>query len=201
MTQEKVFGASYSGSDIDVWAVVSPDGLETDNRRSANAIKLAELQTISYSIYRDKQEVRGLGNPGHLGVTRGMETIAGTMIFTVFDDAVLSRLMRDRYGEGQRSLRIDQLPPLDLFIYLANETGQASKMSIFGVEFMNEGQVMSAQDLITENSVNYIAKYISRLRPIGAQVEDNMATYRNSNILTSYDEARAEIAELKKYIL
>lgn len=201
MSTEKVFGASYSGSDITVWAVVSSDSLTTMPSENTNAVQLAELQTISYSIYRDKQEVRGLGNASHLGVTRGMETIAGTMIFTVFDDAVLSQLMRSHYGEGQRSLRIDQLPPLDLFVYLENETGQASKMSIFGVEFMNEGQVMSAQDLITENSVNYIAKHISRLRPIGSQIDDAFVTLRKSTVLNSYQEAQDEIAELKKYIL
>ena len=62
--------------------------------------------------------------------------------------------------------RIDELPPLDIFVDFQNEYGDASRIAIYGVEFINEGQVMSVQDLVTENSVTFVARDISPMRRV-----------------------------------
>jgi hypothetical protein len=159
--------------------------------------KLAELQTISYSIYRDKEHVKALGQVTPKGFTRGYVTIAGTMIFTVFHEAVLAELFKNSFIDDYfNGTRIDQLPPLDLFLTFTNEQGDISKLGIFGVEFMNEGQVMSIQDLITENSVNYVARHITRLEGVNspyATDDDMFAT-----AASSYKRLALASGEIKK---
>jgi hypothetical protein len=187
---------SYSGSDISIYASVSANikignffqqmkessGGESATENSSetiqvedspllkkisiskipsNIIHIGEVQTISYSVYRGKEMVKSLGQATPRGYTRGFVTIAGTIIFTVFDEAVLSQFM----NEAQIT-RVDQLPPLDLYVIYANEFGGVSKMSLYNVEFLNEGQVSSIQDLVTENSVNYVARHITKMKNV-----------------------------------
>ena len=45
-------------------------------------------------------------------------------------------------------------------------------MSLFGVEFLNEGQVMSVQDLYTETSITYVAKEKTRLKDVNSIYPD-----------------------------
>lgn len=172
--------------------------------------KLMELQTFSYSIYRDTEPVKVLGQDTVRGFTRGYTTIAGTMIFTVIHEAVLANLFTHIYqGRSFSGHRIDQLPPIDIFVVFANEYGNMAKMSLFGVQFMNEGQVHSVQDLITENSVNYQARHFSRMKKITSIVPSSdddldsstIASVNNTIALVqdSYAQAYKEITTLKKY--
>lgn len=226
--KELLHHMSYSGSDINVYVMVSPESLFSKQKELANSgdllindpaflggipdpfleelrsevkgqiaseikadnfnellkfnssfIKLAELQTISYSIYREKEQVKALGQATPKGFTRGYVTIAGTMIFTMFYEAVMAQLFRESFIDDLfNGTRIDQLPPLDLFITFTNEQGYLSKMGIFGAEFMNEGQVMSIQDLITENSVNYVARHITRVEAVNSPNKINQELYQ-----------------------
>jgi hypothetical protein len=41
-----------------------------------------------------------------------------------------------------------------------NEYGAVSRLVLYGVELVNEGQTMSIDDLITENVVNFVARHI-----------------------------------------
>lgn len=167
---------SYSGTDIRALvAMPAADGQEPIYKTLAN------LQTISYSIFREKMPVRALGNVGEKGRTRGPRTIAGSMVFTVFDRHVLFDFMRKTPGDRAVSastplqtadmsyVMVDQLPPFDVVIQFANEYGFISEMAIFGIEISAEGQVMSIEDLITENTVQYTASHISIMRPGGYQ--------------------------------
>jgi hypothetical protein len=91
------------------------------------------------------------------------------MIFTVFNKEVLSAMLvqnyqldaadKDNYGVWAAVL-IDQIPPFDITISFVNEYGAISKLVLFGVELVNEGQTMSIDDLITENVVNFVARHI-----------------------------------------
>ena len=158
---------SYAGADIK--AIVhffDPTAPEGSNAR----IKiLGDLQTLTISTHREKFPVRALGHVGPKGYTRGPRTIGGTLIFTVFDKTILSELLIqgnqledapiDNIGVLGAVL-IDQIPPFDITIMFANETGSMSKLVIFGVELVNEGQSMSIEDLITENVVTYVARHI-----------------------------------------
>lgn len=145
---------------------------------------LAELQTISWSIFREKSPVRTLGAVYPRAFVRGPRTIAGTMIFTLFDKSALYDILTlglNPYNTGTSSDRdyyhdstalIDQLPPLDMAIIGNNEYGQTSYMNLWGVEFMNDGGTFSIEDLFTETVVQYSARDIDLLRPsIGRETD------------------------------
>jgi hypothetical protein len=52
----------------------------------------------------------------------------------------------------------DEIPPFDISINFLNEYGQAAKMTIFGVEILNEGMGMSIDDITTEKACTFIAR-------------------------------------------
>lgn len=143
-------------------------------------VELGEIQTISYSVYRDKRGVNVLGRSAPKGFTRGFVTTAGTMIFTVLNERILHEIFSLSYNGSPNEvadlslMRVDQLPPIDIFITFSNEYGDKSRISIYGVEFMNEGQVMSVNDLITENSVNYVAQHLSPMRKVTSDRPDHL---------------------------
>lgn len=128
-------------------------------------VNLGSLQTLSIQSHREKYGVRALGHSYVKGYTRGPRTIAGSMIFTVFDEHSLLKLIR---AMGAResiwkdpeiaTLLPDQLPPLDVTIAFANEYGALSEMRIFGLEFVNDGMTMSIEDLLTEQIINFVAR-------------------------------------------
>lgn len=133
---------------------------------------LAEIQTLSVSTYREKYPVRSLGTTYPKGFTRGPRTIAGSMVFTVFDKNVLYELLAADPSEFDAdrlfsTAIIDQLPPFDITISFANELGQLSRMTIYGVEFVSEGQTMSIHDLFIENTAQYIARDIDPMTKDG----------------------------------
>jgi hypothetical protein len=138
---------------------------------------LGSLQTLAVQTHREKYGVRSLGKSYVKGYTRGPRTIAGSMIFTVFEEHPLTRLIKAMgasglYGESYLDTDIstlipDQLPPIDLTIIFANEYGKFSRMSIYGVEFMNDSQTYSIEDLMTEGVMNFVARDIDIMTSIG----------------------------------
>lgn len=150
---------------------------------------LAELQTLSISTFRDKNPVRTLGRSNVKGYVRGSRTIAGSMIFTVFDRNVLFSLLdydpSDFDADNKfRAAILDQLPPLDITIQFANEYGSLSRMTIYGVEFVSEGQTMSIEDLLLENVVQWVARDIDPMTPV---VDERGRPY--SETLSAYSQA------------
>jgi len=150
---------------------------------------LAELQTISISTYREKSPVKAFGRSNPQGWVRGQRTIAGSMIFTVFDRNVLFQLLdfdpSDFDGDNKfKAAILDQLPPLDITIQFANEYGSLSRMTIYGVEFVSEGQTMSIEDILLENVVQYIARDVDPMTPVFT--EDGRPY---SEVLTAYNQA------------
>lgn len=138
--------------------------------------ELAELQTLSISIYREKMPVRVLGSVYPRSYTRGSRTIGGSMIFTVFHHHVFQELIE---ASAYRSTGVgdwdrhrwtthiaDQLPPLDISVRFANEYGNLSWMALFGVEFINEGMVMSSEDILIEGTNTWVARDIDLIRNV-----------------------------------
>lgn len=146
---------------------------------------LAELQTISISTYREKTPVRACGNVGVKGYARGTRTVAGSMIFTIFDRNVLFELLEtssyDADDQFQSAIK-DQLPPMDLTISFANEYGALSRMSLYGVEFVSEGQTMSIEDIILEDVCQFVARDVDPMTPVvNAQGEPYNVILNNYN--------------------
>jgi hypothetical protein len=141
-----------------------------------------ELSTISYSTHREIVPVRGLGTINAKGFARGPRSIAGSLVFTVFDRHVLYDIQKDltqryinmlnenKYANVSRFAELkfitDEIPPFDIVISMMNERDPVgAKLRIYGVRVLNEGQVMSIDDLITENTMQYSAVGIDLMEP------------------------------------
>lgn len=148
---------SFSGCDM--VAVINIPGVE-------KTMVIGELQTISYSIHREVSPVRALGRINPKGFTRGPRTIAGSLIFTVFDNNIVNKIMQEmNRAEDKRMDHVvmDEMPPFDVVITMVNEYGQSSYMVIEEIVVVDEGQVMSIEDMITENTMSYMARDIKPL--------------------------------------
>lgn len=68
------------------------------------------------------------------------------------------------WAKERRASFIDEIPPFDITINFLNEYGQSAKMSILGVEILNEGMGMSVDDITTEKACTFIARNIIELQ-------------------------------------
>jgi hypothetical protein len=143
--------------------------------RTPSTKTLAELQTISWSIYRGKAPVRTLGSVYPRSYVRGGRTISGSMIFTVFYQHALHELLYNNFShystgtsdydkQQYTATLVDQLPPLDLSLVFANEYGAVSEMGIYGVDFYQEGSTHSIEDIFTENVIQYVARDLDPMK-------------------------------------
>ena len=167
---------------------------------------LAEIQTLSISTHREKFPVRSFGTIGPKGFCRGARSIAGSIIFTVFDRQVLSELLnRERKSDGDQfnfshfSLA-DQLPPFDITIVAANEYGQESRMALLGVELVNEGMTMSIQDIFTESVCQYVARDLEPLNTTIARTGFDSSGNVTRKFLHQSESGRALLQD-PKYML
>jgi len=164
---------------------------------------LAEVQTLSVSIHREKFPVRTLGSVYPRSYTRGPRTISGTMIFTVFHEHIFSEfLSNSRYrstgvGDWDRhrwsTMITDQLPPLDVSIRFTNEYGNISWMAILGIEFVNEGTTMSIEDLFMEGVLQYVARDIDLIRNVA-----NRQAFRNRGVQERLDGTQLLQSDLSR---
>lgn len=159
------------------------DSYLSDIKSMPTSKVLAELQTISWSIFREKSPVRTLGSVYPRAYVRGPRTIGGTMIFTVFHNHVLHEILDLNLGayntgtSDHDKFRYttnlpDQLPPLDISLIFANEYGAISHMGLWGVEFLQEGATFSVEDIFSENTVQYVARDIDPMREVDARKLD-----------------------------
>lgn len=160
---------TFTGADITcVVHVLGNGGITTP-------VVLANCQTLSYSIHRDKFPVRALGHTYARGYCRGGRTIGGSMVFTMFDREVLWEIIQtysmdvelneNEMEYSSYSPMLDQLPPFDITVTFQNEYGDVANMAIYGVEIVDEGAVLSVDDLLVEKTVSYIARDIDIVRP------------------------------------
>lgn len=159
--EESKFSETYNSfSGADIVTVFTPKG--------GTPVIFGTLQTITYSIYRPTTQVYVLGQAMPSGFVRGNRTIAGTLIFTVFDRHALYNAIKYGFSvEDPRCMNIkpDELPPFDVTINFMNEYGKSSYMTIRDIRIISEGQTMSIEDRITENTMQYIAADIDMMRP------------------------------------
>jgi hypothetical protein len=155
--------------------------------KMGNPIILDSLQTISYSTFRQKMPVNVLGQQRTVGYTDGYLTVAGSMIFTALDrnplidafvksqlgiaDSYLSVVEEadNRYNSYSNNqdmeLRPDSLPPFDILLVGMNEYGESADIRFYNCRIQEEGQTMSIEDKITENTYTYIAEDVRVMRP------------------------------------
>lgn len=162
---------SYSGCDMIATAqITSHSGLKD------KVYTLGSIQTISISTHQDKRPVRSLGNINAKEYTMGQRTIAGSLVFAVFDKHFADQMFKDSLEASEVGVSTillpDELPPFDITISYANEYGHASKMRLYGVRLVNEGQVMSVNDIYTENTYQFVA---TGLEPLSKEPLSNIS--------------------------
>ena len=122
------------------------------------------LQTISYSIHQEKMPVRVLGNMNAKDWVFGPRTIAGSLVFAVLNKHWLVDIYDQLYENVEMKgwhFITDEIPPFNITISFANEYGFDSRMAIYGVRLINEGQTMSVNDLYIENTYQFVANDIN----------------------------------------
>jgi hypothetical protein len=59
----------------------------------------------------------------------------------------------------------DEVPPFDITLSFANEYGAMARKEILGVEILNEGSGVSMDDILTEQTMTFVARGIGKLVP------------------------------------
>jgi hypothetical protein len=159
---------SYTGSDIRI--MIEVPNTQQGDARARYAKQLLECTTFTVSIHREKSPVRAAGYINPKAFARGKRTIAGTFIMTQFTVEVLLRflqttLMSDR-SKDTHFMKVDQLPPFNITILYSSENGFASFRRLLGVEFVTDGIVYSIQDMISEQTISYMAADLTPLIPL-----------------------------------
>jgi hypothetical protein len=182
---------SFSGTDIVATMILPPMG---EGKSSGDYLELGDLQTVSYSIHRENSPVRTIGHSNVRGFVKGSRTIAGSLIFTVFNEYAWYKI--DEYKNylsrtnGFFAPLADMLPPFDIVFTFFNEYGNASKMKIYGVTIVDEGQTMSIDDILTEQTYTFMARGIQPITKMINEkemtklgdIEAQRAAQRNRNI-------------------
>lgn len=169
---------SFSGCDIIATVAGKQITLEKDafgyeSYSIINSVfELGLLTTISYSIHTDKRPILFCGDHKPRSFVSGVQTIAGTMIFSVMNNHPLYTLMagKDHGGSDttindflQGSNDLSLLPPFDLTLLIGNEHGSSSILNIFDIEFIDEGFTASVNDVYCELTVQYLCRDVSVL--------------------------------------
>jgi len=141
-----------------------------DRGLAHDILPLINLQSITISTFRAKNQVRALGHVNAVGLARGSRTVAGTFILTEFNrDAfwdILTASIRDINVGDTDHILPDQMRPFDIILLFAHEMGNLAIRHIYGLEVVTNGVVYSVQDYYSENTVSYIATDVSPLIPL-----------------------------------
>lgn len=175
---------SFSGCDM----AVSASMRTTDG--TLVSVTIGSLQTVSYSIYRKLSPIYNIGNINAKDYVGGPRTIAGSLVFTVFNrhwgsDLISKFSKAEGYASSQKVL-MDEIAPIDLTITMANEYGVTSRLAIYSIRLFSEGQVMSINDIYTENTYQYVALNIDYLADINATIsiedeDENSSQSKDNN--------------------
>jgi hypothetical protein len=175
----KYSNETFSGCDmvasISISNAVYNQDTKSTEMKTYNKV-VGELQTVSYSIHMEKRPIRSIGNVNAKDYVMGPRTIAGSLVFSVFNKHFSQDLIENinkNHTAGTVYL-VDELPPFDIIISAANEYGYRSKLAIYGIRLLNEGQVMSINDVFTENTYQFFATDL-------AYLTDEMEYTRSAN--------------------
>lgn len=165
LRNERGYTYSYSGADCRAYCWFDSD-------KHNNVYSLKSLATISLSVHEAKSPVRRLGNRGVSGFTESIRTIAGSMVFTIIEDHPLKDLLNMNYEDEGMPASIDEtarsiysatsLEPINILLKYKTEVDSAkdagTSIEIMGLRFVNEGEVTSVNDMVTEMIVQFIAE-------------------------------------------
>lgn len=153
------FGETYSGADMNVYMAFP----------GYKPLWVGTVSTVSYTVYREKKQVRTLGKINAKGIVKGPRTISGRLIFTVISEHIVESIRQEiPYLRSYKVLLMDELPPFDLLVSFGNEYGAGAGLVVEGVTTVDEQKTMSIEDLFTENIFTYLARGLQPMRDIFA---------------------------------
>jgi hypothetical protein len=113
---------------------------------------LHQIKSEDWSVYRHGLNTTGNNEPN--SIDRASQTAADRAAW------------KGSQGKGSKPVYSDEIPPFDITINFLNEYGQSAKMTLYGVEILNEGMGMSIDDISTEKACTFIARGISDMEAI-----------------------------------
>ena len=183
---------TFSGCDMTAQIVIRTYDINGNEKVFQQIV--GELQTVSYSTNMEKRPVRSIGNVNAKDYVMGPRTIAGSLVFSVFNKHFSKNLLEGLNNTyAGTSYLADEIPPFDIVISAANEYGYRSKIVIYGVRLLNEGQVMSINDVYTENTYQFFATDVQYLTDELSYVRSNDSKrYKLIDNITyyAYDDKR-----------
>ena len=156
---------------------------------STTPIVLGSLTTLSYSSYRIKKPVNTIGGILIKGIAKGGRVVAGTLIFTLINQHWVNELLDAvpwLRENAEDVIYSDELPLFDIMLVSANEYGNYVSMMIYGVDLTDEAQVISINDMYTENTFSFIAREI---KPFSNKSENFKTSIYHSNRFFSNNKA------------
>lgn len=148
-----------------------------DEGTSKPAIYLGNVTTVSFSVYREKTPVFVCGTHLVDGFAVGKKYVAGSLVTIMtnqdsmlnFMDFLSAEFENNPYKDlrsikDTHTFMRDDLIPFNIHLIFTTELAdEAQRVIIYGATFINNGQAMSINDLITETTVSYVARDIREL--------------------------------------
>jgi hypothetical protein len=151
---------SFSGCDM----VASIDMTLPNGKQVTSVIGM--LQTLTYSIFMEKNPVRSIGNINAKDYVFGPRTMAGSLMFAVFNRHWaydLTEKIKQADSVGSVHFLVDELLPFNITVSFQNEYGVGARLALYGIRIVSEGQTMSINDIYTENTYQFVATDIDYL--------------------------------------
>lgn len=157
MSLENRYSETYSGADMVIFMAFP----------GYKPIEIGVASVVSYSIYREKKQIRTVGRVSAKGITKGPRTISGRLIFTVIREHVVEMIRKEiPYLRDIKTLLMDELPAFDILVSFGNEYGGSAGLVIQGITVVDEQKTLSIEDLFTENIFTYIARALEPMRSL-----------------------------------
>ena len=92
----------------------------------------------------------------------------------LIDKNMKKSYLKEKAGMKNWHFISDEIPAFDITLTFANEYGFDSRMALYGVRLMNEGQTMSTNDIFIENTYQFVANDIELMDSLTAfQTEES----------------------------
>jgi disulfide oxidoreductase YuzD len=159
-------------------------------------VVIGSLNSISYSIYRSKFPVLGLGRITPKGFTRGARTITGTLNFMDFNQSIVFDLMKEMKENGYKII-MDEMPMFDVTVTLANEFGERSTFTIYGVTSFTESKNITVKGIEISTFYEFFALDITPLTSLKNKRTENEDKKNIINNVNIDDEKNIKIVDIK----
>lgn len=188
------------------------------------ALYLGTCISISYSVYREKSPVFNLGENVIDGFSINKKYVAGSFVNAVLGKDELAEFINQyskyakqvdlqnfqelaTYTAYKNKTESDQVKKFHTFmkddltsfnvdiIFTSEYTDDASVITLYGCNFMNNGQVMSIHDLVSEYTLSFVAKDIREMHSLN----DPITSSYNNQEAARYTTTTSLLSGFKEF--